>query len=74
MICVVVFRSFYCARLIDAATAYILRHFEDVSSLSEEYLQLKFEDVKELISDDRLNVHAEESVCEAIFRYVLMSF
>ena len=54
----------------DAATAYILRHFEDISRLSEEYLKLNFEEVKEVMSDDRLNVHAEESVCEAIFRYV----
>ena len=61
-------RSFYCTRLVEAATAYILRHFEDISRLSEEFLKLKFEEIKELISDDRLNVHAEESVCEAIFR------
>jgi len=53
---------------VDAATTYILRYFEEVSRQSEEFLYLKFEDMEQLISDDRLNVHAEESVCEAIFR------
>ncbi|XP_076820852.1 kelch-like protein 10 [Clavelina lepadiformis] len=64
-------RSYYCMRLVEASTRYILHHFEEVSQLSEEYLFLPITDVEQIIRDDRLNVHGEESVCEAIFRWVI---
>ena len=62
-------RSYHCEGLVSAATAYILRYFENVSKLSEDFLLLKYEDIKELINDDRLNVPSEESVCEAIYQW-----
>jgi len=54
--------------LVEAATTYILHNFEEISLKSEEFLFMSFEDLHQLITDDRLNVRLEESVCEAVFR------
>ena len=65
-----IFRQYFCFSLIEEASLYILRNFEDISR-SSNFLQLSYDDFKELIADDRLNARAEEYVCEAIFRWVL---
>jgi len=61
-------RSYHCEGLVSAATAYILRYFENVFKLSEDFLLLKYEDIRDLTNDDRLHVQSEESVCEAIYQ------
>uniref|UniRef100_H2YMN3 BTB domain-containing protein n=1 Tax=Ciona savignyi TaxID=51511 RepID=H2YMN3_CIOSA len=63
-------RSFFCPKLVEAAHNFILYNFEEVIQKSPEYLMMNFNDVHQLISDDRLNVRLEETVCEAVFRWI----
>ncbi|XP_078485792.1 kelch-like protein 10 isoform X1 [Ciona intestinalis] len=63
-------RSFFCPRLVDAANNFILYNFEEVAQKSPEFLNMAFDDVIQLINDDRLNVRLEETVCESVFRWI----
>ncbi|XP_033834470.1 kelch-like protein 10 [Periophthalmus magnuspinnatus] len=50
--------------------SYILKHFEDVVSSSEEFLHLSREDLCSIIDEDQLNVKEESTVFEAVLRWV----
>lgn len=50
-----------CTTLYDSANTFLHQHFVDVS-LSEEFLNLRTEEVLELVGCDELNVKAEEQV------------
>lgn len=50
-----------CWSLVEASNRYLQKHFVDVS-VSEEFLNLNFSDVREIISRDELNVPSEECV------------
>ncbi|XP_069998111.1 kelch-like protein 18 [Penaeus vannamei] len=58
-----------CWSLVEASNRYLQKHFVDVS-VSEEFLNLNFSDVREIISRDELNVPSEECVFEAIMSWV----
>lgn len=50
-----------CTTLYDSANTFLHQHFVDVA-LSEEFLNLRTEEVLELVGCDELNVKAEEQV------------
>lgn len=50
-----------CSCLVDATNRYIQKYFLEVSH-SDEFLNLQFTDVKEIISRDELHVTNEEQV------------
>lgn len=61
--------SLSCNSLMEEADKYIQQYFHEVSQ-EEEFLNLSFADVKELISRDELHVVSEEQVFEATMRWV----
>lgn len=63
-------KSYFCKDLIEKATIFIVHNFEDISKKSEEFLHSSFHEIHQFITDDRLNVRLEETVCEAVFRWV----
>lgn len=50
--------------------AYVLRHFNEIATKSQEILQISFEIFFEIIKDDMLNVKDEEPVWECCLRWV----
>ncbi|XP_067835021.1 kelch-like protein 18 [Heptranchias perlo] len=58
-----------CTVLYDSSNSFIHQHFVEVS-MSEEFLQLLFEEVLELVARDELNVKSEEQVFEAVLAWV----
>lgn len=58
-----------CTPLLDQSNKYIHRFFEDVS-LSEEFLNLSFNDLKELVGNDDLNITSEKDVFKAVLRWL----
>lgn len=58
-----------CPKLTQAATEVIRDHFGLVSS-TEEFLDLDFELLMDLVSDDKIVVTSEEEVYEAVLRWV----
>lgn len=58
-----------CAPLVEEAEKYTHRFFNDIAQ-SEEFLNLPFNDVKDLISSNELYVKSEELVFEAVSRWV----
>lgn len=63
-------KNHFCVSLEKVAEVYLLRNFTEVSVQSEELLQLKLEDFKFIVSHDDLNVKSEETVWEAILRWI----
>lgn len=63
-------RSHFCQDLARDAETYLLRNFNDVSVKSDEILLLSLEDFKAIVSHDDLNVKSEETVWEAILRWI----
>ncbi|XP_027601012.1 calicin [Pipra filicauda] len=61
---------YYCPDLHAAACGYILHHFEEVSQVSEEFLDLSAEELAHIIEKDELNVKREEAVFEAVLRWI----
>ncbi|NWW83591.1 KLH10 protein, partial [Climacteris rufus] len=61
---------YHCPDLRAAACVYILHHFEEVSQVSEEFLDLSAEDLAHIIEKDELNVRREEAVFEAVVRWI----
>lgn len=49
---------------------YILRNFLDVAKRSDQLMRIEFEEFFEIISDDRLNVKAEEPVWECCVKWI----
>lgn len=58
-----------CSSLVDACEKFIQQHFHDVS-LSEEFFNLPFQELLDLIKRDELFVTSEEQVFEAVIRWV----
>ncbi|XP_012281434.1 kelch-like protein 18 [Orussus abietinus] len=58
-----------CSPLVEEADKYIQQYFHDVSR-SEEFVNLSFMDLNELVTRDELHVISEEHVFEAIMRWV----
>ncbi|XP_025831842.1 kelch-like protein 18, partial [Agrilus planipennis] len=58
-----------CSNLVESADKYIEQCFHEVS-LSDEYLNLPMEDVKNLLNRNELRVESEEQVFEACMRWV----
>lgn len=55
-----------------AAEEYVLKHFVEISH-SEDFLDMSFSDLKELISKDELHVMNEEEVFQAVIAWVKKS-
>lgn len=63
-------RAHFCKQLAEAAWKYIMRYFVVVSQKSEEMLDLSLESLQEIINADELNVKSEETVWDAILRWI----
>ena len=61
--------QYSCESLKQAAVTYCLEHFVAVAK-SSDYQSLELRKVKELLSDDKINVPQEEEVYEAMIRWV----
>ncbi|RXN29310.1 kelch 10 [Labeo rohita] len=59
-----------CSKLHHKAKLYILKHFEEVLQVSEEFLELSLEQLEEIIDKDELNVKQEEVVFEAVLHWI----
>ncbi|XP_009992503.1 PREDICTED: kelch-like protein 10 [Chaetura pelagica] len=62
--------SYYCPDLREAAYSFILRHFEEISRVSTEFLDLPLSDLEQIMERDELNVKEEEVVFEAMLRWI----
>ncbi|NWY55656.1 KLH10 protein, partial [Chionis minor] len=60
----------YCPDLREAAHVFILHHFEEVTRLSAEFLELSVEELAHILEKDELNVKQEEAVFEAILKWI----
>ncbi|KAM6333863.1 kelch-like protein 10 isoform 2-T2 [Alca torda] len=60
----------YCPELREAAHVFILRHFEEVTRLSTEFLDLSIEEFTHILEKDELNVKQEETAFEAILKWI----
>lgn len=58
-----------CMSLLDQSNKYIHRFFEDVSH-SDEFLNISFEDLRDLVGNDNLNSTSEKEVFEAVLRWL----
>ncbi|KAI4882850.1 hypothetical protein NFI96_022073, partial [Prochilodus magdalenae] len=63
--------SYSCCELRQKAYLFILRHFEEMVCDSEEFLHLTLVQLGKIIEKDSLNVRQEETVFEAILRWIL---
>ncbi|XP_018329574.1 kelch-like protein 10 [Agrilus planipennis] len=63
-------RAYFCQELADYAWKYIMRHFVDISKQNDDILNLSLQDFREIINSDDLNVRSEETVWEAILRWI----
>ncbi|XP_069816598.1 kelch-like protein 10 isoform X2 [Dendropsophus ebraccatus] len=61
---------YHCHELHQKAYMYILHNFEDTMKTSDEFLNLSPTDLKSLIEKDELNVKREETVFEAIIKWI----
>ncbi|KAM9368980.1 kelch-like protein 10 [Phaethornis superciliosus] len=61
---------YYTPELRQAAYKFILRHFEETSKVSTEFLDLSLSDLLQIIESDNLIVKGEDAVCEAILRWI----
>ncbi|XP_048042623.1 kelch-like protein 10 isoform X1 [Megalobrama amblycephala] len=59
-----------CSELHHKAKLFILQHFEEVLLVSEEFLELSLEQLKEITDKDELNVKQEKVVFEAVLRWI----
>ncbi|NXU54038.1 KLH10 protein, partial [Turnix velox] len=60
----------YCPELREAAQTFFLRHFEDVTRTSREFLELSVEEFMGFLEKDELNVKQEEMAFEAILKWI----
>ncbi|XP_002741594.1 kelch-like protein 10 [Saccoglossus kowalevskii] len=65
-------QSYYIPSLEESAKQYLLKHFDTVSLNfdKDEFLELTCDELCEYISDDDLNVKLEETVFEAVIRWI----
>uniref|UniRef100_A0AAR2KHI3 BTB domain-containing protein n=1 Tax=Pygocentrus nattereri TaxID=42514 RepID=A0AAR2KHI3_PYGNA len=65
------FAEFYsCLQLQQNAYLFILHHFEEIARTSEEFLDLSLRQLSSIIEKDNLNVQQEETLFEAIQRWI----
>ncbi|KAL7824834.1 hypothetical protein SRHO_G00343950 [Serrasalmus rhombeus] len=65
------FAEFYsCLQLQQKAYLFILHHFEVIARTSEEFLDLSLMQLRSIIEKDDLNVQQEETLVEAIQRWI----
>lgn len=62
--------TYYYPELRDKAFLFTLNHFEQVADTSEEFLSLPKEQLYEIVESDQLNVKREETVYEAILKWI----
>ncbi|MCQ4187930.1 hypothetical protein FK515_30720, partial [Klebsiella pneumoniae] len=53
-----------------AASTFILHHFEEMTKVSREFLDLSIDEIAHIIEKDELNVKQEDVVFEAILRWI----
>lgn len=63
-------RNHFCRSLALSAWQYIMRYFVTISTQSDELLSLSLNDLQEIINADELNVKSEETVWDAILRWI----
>lgn len=63
-------RNHFCRNLAESAWQYVMRYFVSIATQSEELLTLSLNDLQEIINADDLNVKSEETVWEAILRWI----
>ncbi|XP_060069505.1 kelch-like protein 10 [Ylistrum balloti] len=65
------FFDFYsCTNGLKRTNEFISRHFTDIAETSQEYLQMNFENLKEIISNDEIYVSDESEVLSAVLRWI----
>ncbi|PIO22826.1 hypothetical protein AB205_0009570, partial [Aquarana catesbeiana] len=62
--------QFNCPELHENCHAYILHHFQEIASTSEELVDLSITEFEDLINRDDLNVKREEVIFEAIIKWI----
>ncbi|XP_014814637.1 PREDICTED: kelch-like protein 10 [Calidris pugnax] len=60
----------YCSDLREAALMFLLYHFEDVTKLSTEFLDLSVDEFRHILEKDELNVKREQAAFEAILKWI----
>lgn len=63
-------RRYFCNELNDEATQFIMRHFVEISKVSEEMVNLQLVEMVEITRSDELNVKNEEVVFESVLRWI----
>lgn len=58
-----------CTQLLEQSNKYIRLYFEDVSQ-SDEFLNLSFDELREIIAHDDLNINSEREAFDAIIRWL----
>ncbi|XP_074487542.1 kelch-like protein 10 [Sebastes fasciatus] len=61
---------YYTPEMNHKAFLFMLNHFEEVAATSEDFLLLSAQDLVKIIDKDQLNVKQEETVFEAILRWI----
>ncbi|XP_040214883.1 kelch-like protein 10 [Rana temporaria] len=61
---------FHCPKLHEKTHAYILHHFHEITTTSEELLELSLTEFEDLIKKDELNVKREEAIFETIIKWI----
>lgn len=61
---------YYNPKLKHEAFVFILNHFEEIDTTSDEFLQLSEVEITKIIENDQLNVKKEETVFEAILQWI----
>ena len=65
-------KSYCCKKLEAAAWPFLLEHFDEIWD-KEEFIKLELDDLITIISDDDLKVRREETVCQAILKWIKVS-
>ncbi|CAH1973475.1 unnamed protein product [Acanthoscelides obtectus] len=63
-------RNHFCLELGNNVWTYIMRNFTQISTDSNEILNLNLAEIQEIINADHLNVKSEETVWETILRWI----
>ncbi|KAM7006485.1 kelch-like protein 10 [Tautogolabrus adspersus] len=61
---------YHCPELRDKVFLYVLQHFEDIMSVSHDLPDLSVQQLVDIIKNDHLNVKSENTVFEAILRWI----
>jgi len=63
-------RTYSCTELENLAFNYTLRKFDEVSTKSEEFLNMSIDQLCEILDSDNLNIRNEEMVFDAVIRWI----